>query len=169
MLWRDVVKEAEDRCSINLQEELETYLISLLIRYLDNPEMTQRIFAVAFMEALKRGAKERQVSLQNVGDECLLFAGLFPKAALPRQVTIKYFVDLGRTAYFSISNKNNDLYTALAFQFVVLMDVLQSIPNQTPLLPLEAYEQWQTLGSQRALEILKSYTQSKIAPFIYPK
>lgn len=159
VLWYDVVKNAEDRCSITLNEELEAYLISLLIRYTDKPEVAQQIFAKAFLNAIQQGEKQRILALQNVGDQCLLYAGLFPRQAEKRRVRITYFVDLGRAAYSNISNTANDLYWALSLQFVALMDVLQSIRQPPDLLPLEAYEQWSQLGSKRALSILQSYTR----------
>ncbi|HLB42139.1 MAG TPA: hypothetical protein VJN02_04685 [Gammaproteobacteria bacterium] len=160
VLWQDVVKHAENRCSITLRHELETYLISLLIRYTNQPEATRQIAATAFLNALQLSECERQVSLQRVGDQCLLFTGLFPRIAEKRHVKINYFVDLGRSAYAAISHTGNDLYASLALQFVVLMDVLQSIRPHSDLLPLEAYEQWNELGSQRALKMLKEYTRA---------
>lgn len=159
ILWHEVIKNAEDRCSITLNEELEAYLISLLIRYTDKPEVAQQIFAKAFLSALQQGVKQRALSLQTVGDQCLLYAGLFPRHAEKRTVKITYFVDLGRAAYSNISNTTNDLYWSLALQFVVLTDVLQSIRQPSDLLPLEAYEQWSQLGSKRAFNILQTYTR----------
>jgi len=158
-IWHEVIKTAEDRCSIALNAELETYLISLLIRYSNRPDLAQQIFAKAFMEALQLRERERNVALQHVGDQCLLYAGLYPQAAEKKHVKLHYFVDLGRVAYATISTTVNDVYWSLALQFIVVMDVLQSIRPHSDLLPLQAYEQWNELGSQRALKILQSYTR----------
>lgn len=158
-LWQEAIKQAENRCSIDLNEELETYLISLLMRYAKRPELVKQLFGQAFLEALQQRDPQRLTSLQHVGDQCLLFAGLFPDAAKKRHVKIAYFVDLGRSAYAAISATGHDLYWTLAFQFIALMDVLQSIRPDSTLLPLEAYERWTELGSQRALQMLKVYTQ----------
>ncbi|MBV9576255.1 MAG: hypothetical protein JO149_06495 [Gammaproteobacteria bacterium] len=159
VLWQDVVKQAENHCLIELDPNLETYLISLLMRYTTKPEMTQQIFATAFLEALQLQENQRKICLQKIGDECLLFAGLFPHAIEKRHVNIAYFVDIGRSAYLTVSNTAHDLYWSLALRFVVLMDVLQSIRQHTDLLPLEAYEQWNEVGSQRAFRILQSYSR----------
>ena len=159
MLWHEVVKTAEDRCSIALNADLESYLISLLMRYSNKPEVAQSIFAHDYLHALQQRDRLRGVSLQNVGDQCLLYAGLFPGQAEKRHVNITYFVDMGRAAYATISKTANDLYWILAVQFVALMDVLQSIPETPVLLPLEAYEQWEKLGSKRALQILQFYSK----------
>jgi len=158
VLWEEVIKFAENRCSIALKEDLETYLVSLLIRYTNKPEVAQQIFAKSFLEAMQLRHNQRTASLQDVGDGCLLFAGLFPQAADKKHVKISYFVDLGRSSYAAISGNANDLYYSLALQFVALMDVLQSIRENSHMMPLEAYEQWSEVGSQRALQVLQAYT-----------
>jgi len=160
ILWKDLIKSAENRCSITLSEHLESYLIALLHRYTNKPELVQQILAQAFLEAMQMRRNERQVSLQIVGDQCLLYAGLFPGAAQRKHVKVKYFVDLGRSAYANVSKKANDLFWSLAIEFVALMDVLQTMRDYSDLLPLEAYEQWEELGSKRALHILKTYSNA---------
>lgn len=159
-LWHEVVKDAENSCSVSLKGELEAYLIALLMRYTNKPEILKQVLATAFLRALELREMERNMSLQTVGDHCLLFAGLFPRLALSKNVKLRYFVDLGQSAYSAISKETNDLYSSLALQFVVLMDVLQSIRSDPNLEPLEAYEQWDEIGSQRALKILQSYTNA---------
>lgn len=164
VLWQEVIKNAEDRCSIALKDELEAYLISLMIRFTNKPEVVNKIIATAFLDALQARERERHLSLQQVGDQCLIFAGLFPKAAEKRLVKINYFVDLGRSSYAAISYKTNDLFGSLALQFVVLMDVLQCVRGCSDLLPLEAYEQWTQVGSQRALKMMQEYANQGIIP-----
>lgn len=170
IIWRDVIRHAEKRCSIVLDEELETYLISLLIRYTNKPEVTKQIIATAFLDALNvhslQQIAERNVSLQHVGDQCLLFAGLFPRIAEKKQVKLSYFVDIGRSAYAEVSTTAHDLFWSLAYQFVMLTDILQSIRPYSDLLPMEAYEQWNDIGSQRALRLLREYTESFPCRFI---
>lgn len=159
LLWQDTIKHAESRSAILLPDDLEFYLISLLIRYTSKPAFAEQVLATLFLEALQLRVQERNISMQHVGDACLLLAGLFPHIAAKRQVKIRYFVDLGRSAYGTISHTANDLYSGLSLQFVGLMDVLQAIPNEPTLLPLEAYEQWREVGSQYALQTLRLYTK----------
>lgn len=160
IMWQDIVRLASNRCSVNLEQELEAYLSTLLARYVNKPEVAKHILAEAFLKALNHKREQRTVALQIVGDECLLFAGLFPKAAVSKHVNISYFVDMGRSAYSAVSQATNDLYASLAVQFVVLMDVLQSIRVNDELLPFEAYEQWNEVGSQRAFKILQEYSNA---------
>lgn len=158
-LWQDVILQAEGRCDVRLTEELEVYLISLLSRYMDRPDIAHKVFATAFLESIQMQERQRAVSLQHVGDQCLLVAGLFPQLANRKQVKISYFVDLGRSAYATISHTANDLYWSLAYQFVAMMDVLQSIKKESDLLPLDAYNQWDELGSKRAWQVLHQYSK----------
>jgi hypothetical protein len=154
-LWRETIKEAEHHCAVSLKQELETYLASLLANYSKRPELAKQVFAFAMLQAQ---ASQDELALQQTGDQCLLFAGLFPKRLERKLVKVSYLVDMGRFAYITLSHRTDDLFSHLAGQFVTLMDVLQSIRAESTLLPLEAYEQWQELGSQRALRILQSYT-----------
>ncbi len=159
-LWHDVITQAQHRCDVSLDKELESYLILLLDRYTNKPELLKQIIATAFLDALQLKRQQREVSLQHVGDQCLLFTGLFPHMIEKRHVKMSYFVDLGRSAYASMFSGSNVIFNTLAVEFVLLMDVLQSVRQCSELLPLQAYEQWHELGSQRAYRILQSYTQA---------
>lgn len=156
ILWQEAVKQAEDRCQITLNEELESYLVSLLMRYSDQPDVAQEVFARTYLQAMQKEEAEQMAALQKVGDECLLFSGLFPGVAEKRLVSVKYFVELGQSAYSVLSNTANDLYARLAVRFVMLMDVLRFIRPSSDLMPLEAYQQWQDLGSKHAKMILQA-------------
>ena len=127
------------------------------MKYTNKPEFAKTIVAKLLLESMQKDAGHRELLLQNLGDQCLLFAGLFPKQASSHHVKISYFVGMGRSAYQAISHATNDVFNSLALQFVLIMDVLQSVPKHAELMPLEAYEQWTELGSQRAYRILKSY------------
>lgn len=162
-LWQGIIHEAESQCTIKLREEIESYLVFLLMRYMDKPELLKHIVATEFLNGLHETRNQQLNTFQAVGDKCLLFSGLFPHMAEKRLVKISYFVNMGQAAYATISKKSNDLYGMLASQFVPLMDVLQSIrgsKNFAELMPLEAYELWNDTGSQRAFRMLKIYTQS---------
>lgn len=162
-LWYDIIHDAESSCAVMLQEELESYLVFLLIRYTNKPEIVKQIIATEFLKSVKLEHNHRDVALQEVGDKCLLFSGLFPNMAAKRFVKIGYFVNIGQAAYETISKKQNDVYSLLSKKFVDLMDILQSVrgySEQHPdLLPLQAYELWNETGSQRALSVLKQYTK----------
>lgn len=167
-LWHDIIHEAEAACTIFLKEEIEAYLVFLLARYVNKPQIVKQIIAKEFMEGLKHSHHhhQRALAMQEVGDKCLIFSGLFPQIAEKRLVKISYFVNIGQASYESISHKSTDLYGMLARQFVPLMDVLQSIRRYTKdmpdLQPLQAYELWDEVGSTRAFQVLSQ--NSLVAP-----
>lgn len=158
-LWHEVINDAQQQCSIRLNLQLEHYLVSLLMRYSNQPDLAMRVFATSFLEAQQQRQQQRLQSLQMVGDECLIFAGLFPESAQHRHVKVSYFVDLGRSAYSAISHTANDIYWLLAIEFVALMDVLQAIRPTSDLLPLTAFEEWDELGSTHARKVLEYYSK----------
>ena len=155
--WQALVAEAEELSGVQLDEELESYLVFTLMRYLRRPEMTQRILALDFLEAFQQSHPQRSEALRDVGDQCLLFSGLFPRRAERRRVRVSYYVKLGRSAYQNLAdslNKTADLFARLAEEFIVAMDTLQAIrvlgQQTTGLLPAQAYELWQDTASRQA-------------------
>lgn len=162
-LWFDIIHEAETNCRTRLNEELEAYLVFLLSRYMTKPDVIKDIIASKFLDGLQLLPRAREKVMQEVGDECLIFSGLFPHIAAKRLVKVSYFIRLGQAAYDVISKKHNDVYHLLAREFVPLMDVLQSIRcysrQSVDLMPLEAYELWNESGSQRAFKVLSQYSQ----------
>src|SRR5205814_3904471 len=99
--------------------------------------------AVKFLEGMHCLPFQRGVALQQVGDQCLLISGLFPAIAEKRHLKIKYYIDLGQLAYEVISRKNNDIFSVLSKQFVMVMDVLQSFQTCTKeILPAELRQIW---------------------------
>lgn len=163
-LWHDIIHEAETQCDIKLKEELESYLVFLMIRYTSKSDIISKIVAADFLLGMGYQRTQRQQALQEVGDNCLIYSGLFPKMAEKRLVHISYFVKIGQSSYANISRNRGDLYEKLANQFVSLMDVLQALRQYSSkypdLLPLEAYELWSETGSQRSFNMLKKYTSS---------
>jgi len=160
-LWHDIIHDAMRMCDIHLHEDLASYLVFLMVRYTDRPDIAKSILALDFLSGLDANSRERQRALQEVGDKCLIFSGLFPTLAETKLVRASYFVNLGRSSYANIST-DNDIYEALAEKFVVMMDVLQSIRSYSDefpdLTPLQAFDLWNDTGSKRALSVLKKHT-----------
>ena len=152
--WQALVLEAEQACEINLDTELESYLVFLLMRFLRHQDIADSILALEFLHSLDKHGQVRYNKLRDLGDKCLLFSGLFPERALRRHVKISYFIALGQTAYDNLAAlappRERDLFTSLAQQFLTLMEVLQGMRafyQQQPVPVLSAVELWQDTGS----------------------
>jgi hypothetical protein len=165
--WVALVQDARQLSSVTLSEDLESYLVFLLMRFTKNSDITQDILALDFLNNINKLNKESEQALREVGDKCLLFSGLFPRRARRRRVHISYYVKLGQSAYSSLSefhhNQLSQLFAKLGNQFVGLMDVLQTIrsldKNYQVLDLLEAYELWSETKSAQALKILRAHRQ----------
>lgn len=125
-LWHQAVLDAQTECHVALKTDLEAYLVMLLMRHVNNRELAKGIMATKLLKGMQYPTRQRAVTLQNVGDQCLLITGLFPAVAEKRHVNLRYFIDLGQISYQVISRQNNDIFSLLSDQFVLLMDVLQS-------------------------------------------
>jgi hypothetical protein len=153
-LWQTLVAEAEDTVSIHLNEELESYLVFLLMRFVKDPEILKSVLATDFLTSLKKLRHEPE-ELRAVGDKCLLFSGFFPGRAKHCRVRVSYFVKLGQSAYGSLSllpaSSQAALFAKLRLHFVCLMDILHTIRDNKHddnfLDLLQAEELWQDTHS----------------------
>jgi hypothetical protein len=172
--WHDLVKEAEAFNGVSLDEELESYLVFLLMRYTGKPELAVKVMALDYLQGAQAAGSERREKMRDVGDQCLLYSGLFPKRAEKRRVRVSYYVDLGRTAYQTVAEAAQSamaqMFTHLAESFVSLMDTLQAMrtmhSHDQQLDPIRAFELWQETGSHRARTILAQNSQA--IPLVIP-
>ncbi|MEJ2439367.1 MAG: hypothetical protein P8047_02325 [Gammaproteobacteria bacterium] len=172
--WHELVKEAEAFNGVSLDEELESYLVFLLIRYTGKPELATKVMALDYLQGAQTMGSERREKMRDVGDQCLLYSGLFPKRAEKRRVRVSYYVDLGRTAYQNVAEAAQaamaEMFANLAESFISLMDTLQAMRSmhqqQDELDPIHAFELWQETGSQRARSVLEKSTRA--TPLVIP-
>ncbi|MBT4963039.1 MAG: hypothetical protein HOI53_00965 [Francisellaceae bacterium] len=169
--WQTLVKEANISCHKQLNEDLESYLVFLLMRFANEPSIVKKIIALDFLKAGNKNGKQRDLLQRDIGDNCLIFSGLFPGQARRRRVNISYFVRIGRTAYDSLAetaHMGNLLFRQLSDNFVLLMDILHCIrelDGYTQSLDLiEAEELWSDTGSLHAREILNKHCNASIFP-----
>ncbi len=170
--WHALVKEARRASAVSLSEELETYLIFLLMRFTNHPEMASSILALDFLQNIQNIKTENQHIIREVGDKCLLYSGLFPGRAKRQRVQISYYVELGRRSYFALSssrkNALSQLFANLSDHFVGLMDVLHSMrhldSSAYALDLLEAEDLWHATQSEHALKVLKNATKGFMVP-----
>jgi hypothetical protein len=177
--WYQLISEARKVGLIELEEDAESYLVFLLMRFMNNPEIARSILSTEYLEGLSSHLQLRQTLLQNVGDKCLVMAGLFPARARKKRVKISYFVRLGQSAYTVVSQISpkkgtSVLYNTLSHEFVPMMDVLQTTRELdekkfSQLNPLEAYDLWSDTHSAHALKILEQYANTPLITHLNTK
>jgi hypothetical protein len=165
--WQALVSEAAASCECRLDETIESYLVFLLMRFTARPELANRVLALEYLQGVTASGTLQVEKLRDVGDQCLLYSGLYPRQAERRLVRVSYFVGLGRAAYGQLAERlrhaTADMYAGLAEAFVVMMDVLQAMRafgTGSPTTPLEALELWKDTRSERALKILQAATEA---------
>ena len=160
--WQELVRTAAADCQQTLEEDLESYLVFLLMRFCAKPQIASAVLALEYLQGLMRSGRLHEEQLRDVGDQCLLYSGLFPLRARRRLVRMHYYVDLGRSAYQHLAERAQatwaDTYDRLAADFVALRDVLQAMreldaPGELDALAL--HELWGECGSRRAGQALR--------------
>ena len=124
----DIIMEAEQRALVNLEHELEAYLVHTFARYMERPNIAEEPVALQLMESMQKTGELRRQHLERVAEECLLIDGLGLKKS--RWPTLGYYADMGQLAleYRAWSDRPPDLfYERVAQQFPVLSRVLHTI------------------------------------------
>jgi hypothetical protein len=169
--WHTLVNEAECMCGNYLAEDIENYLVWLLLRYTDHGDALSKSLASQYLQS-HTSRSMQQENLRDVGDICLILAGLFPERAVKLLVPITYFIELGRRAYNDLSvllqsTHSQDalaqLYLELQQNFVELIETLHCMRelagDDYELSLLQAEELWQYARSQHAMKIIRKHTK----------
>ena len=130
-LWHTLLREAEGRSHIALDETQESYLVFVLLRHQNDPDLLARVQALEWLRAQESLGRTRTDALRDVGDRCLLIAGLYPALAQRRRVSVDYFTTLGRGAYRDVAeacrNAYAELFAQLAAHYEALVQVLRGL------------------------------------------
>lgn len=169
--WHALISEAEAASPHRLDETQQSYLVFTLMRFCERPRFVERVMALDYLGALVADSRAQCDQLRDVGDQCLLFSGLFPEVAERRMVRVSYFVNLGRSAYDQLSLRvgfqGERLYTHLARSFVAIMEVLHAVralSGEPPLTLAQAADLWADTGSRSALRRLSDQGLLPLAP-----
>lgn len=130
-LWHELVREAGSNGAAPLDSDTESYLVFLLMRHLRDAGLAGHVFALDYLQALNASRTPRQQQLRDVGDRCLLIAGLYPQQAQRRLVGLDYFLSLGSQAYADLAAAARtawaEFYRNLAARFARLVRVLVEV------------------------------------------
>lgn len=129
--WHALVNEAQASTGLILNENTESYLVFLLMRFSQTTRLMESIVAVDFLHSMHTTGKRQIELLREVGDKSLLLCGLFPGMAKKHHVGINYFADMGQAAYLTVGelliHEQDDLYFQLSNQFIQLQTILQTM------------------------------------------
>jgi hypothetical protein len=154
--WHSLVRQAEEAYGYQLNEAMESYLVFTLMRFMKDQDLATQALALDYLRSHGLPKSMRLEQLRDIGDQCLLLSGLYPKRAEKRLVRVSYYVNMGRSAYHHLSEgaqqATAELYQQLAETFVMLMDLLQTIRqfSSPALQPIQSFELWSDTGSINA-------------------
>lgn len=128
-LWHELVVEGAQRARRALGEDVESYMVFALMRHAGDAWLGARTLALDWLRAQE--PPRRPDALRDVGDRCLLIAGLFPRLAERRRVNTRYYIELGRGAYAGAAERaprcERSLFAELALAFFSMVEVLSAI------------------------------------------
>lgn len=132
--WYTLVNEAEMQCHYRMNEDIESYLVYLLMRFCSRAEWATGVVGLDFLKALQLQGARSATLLKEVGDKSLLLCGLFPEVVKKRHVSIHYFIDLGQGAYWQVGNLETEKTGALFYTLCREFERLKNVLNATRLL-----------------------------------
>ncbi len=132
--WHALVNEAQAATRLVLNENTESYLVFLLMRFTQGTKLIESVVALDFLQSIHKSRPQQVELLREVGDKSLLFCGLFPGIAEKRHVSLSYFSDMGQAAYLSVGELHEPetaaLYFQLSAQFISLQQILQAMRGE---------------------------------------
>ena len=135
--WMDYVKASyevilygESKAGINLEHEIEAFVVHTFARYMENPNIPTDAIAIQLMTSLNETGEIRKQHLQKVAEECILIDGLHLNSR--KWPSKNYFVEMGKVAlgYRAYAQRPPELfYEAIANNMDNISRVLHRIKN----------------------------------------
>ena len=177
--FRDSVDVAMDSQGVRVDPHAAHYVVNLLTLFSRSEDLYENdgesygIKPLALMLADAAEASsvtERNFSLQRIGDVALFIAGFFADCLAHRSVDLDYYINMGGTAYESLSIEIRGttrgralaaVYEELAHKFQTIVDVLNEVRDSarqsSDIDLLRTYEVWVRTGSKRAAALLRQH------------
>jgi len=175
--FRESIDAAIDNQGVNVDPHAAHYVVNLLTLFSRSEDLYEDhgdsygIKPLALMMADAADAPtvaDRNDSLQRIGDVALFISGFFADSLAHRLVDLDYYINMGGSAYDSLSEEIRGtfrgralagVYKELARKFQIVVDVLNEVRDgavqSSDIDLLRTYEVWLRTGSKRAADLLK--------------
>ena len=158
-VWHALMTKSQLVSKIQLPHPIEVYISDLVIRTMQ----ARSIQAEQAVESLLFDSEQND--LHQIGDECLVLAGLMPERAIQEEIPVSYFVNVAYRAYSQLGDDSGErIYAALAENLIDCIDVLHTLRELevggSCIDPLNAFELWEETGSQHAWQCLARLTNA---------
>lgn len=185
--FRETVDAAIEHQGVRVDPHASCYVVNLLTLFSRSEELYEdhgdeygiKPLALMMVDAADAPTlADRTDSLQRIGDVSLFIAGFFADSLAHKLVDIDYYINMGGTAYDSLSEEIRGtfrgralagVYKELARKFQIVVDVLNEVRDgvgdSSDVNLLRTYEVWLKTGSRRAAALLK---QNGVVPLTQP-
>lgn len=132
-LWVDVINDAEAKTHWKISDESKQQLISTLIEHTHMDGIGGQIDSVIaprMCVASQETGECRNELYRQIGNQCLLSTGLFPKRYHRRHVSPTYYLLSGKSAYDTLASKKafHGTFESPAREFLGLARILHAAP-----------------------------------------
>lgn len=124
----EVIFATEVKTKVNLDHEIEAYLVHTFAKYMENPNIATEPIAIKMLTTLNETGQLRKSHFQEIAEECLLIDGL--KLNNRRWPSKNYYKDMGVLALESraYSERPPELfYERIANQFDKMSYLLNNL------------------------------------------
>ena len=130
----EVIIETESRTNVNLEHEIEAFVVHTFAKYMEQPNIPTDAIALKMLKTVSEIGDQRKQHFQQIAEECLLIDSF--KLNSRRWPTNHYFKDMGILAleHRAYSERPPELmYERIANEFEKMSYILTNI--RTPLGP----------------------------------
>ncbi|WP_186645743.1 hypothetical protein [Fluviispira vulneris] len=141
--FHEKVVEAQERQRLRLTENVEFYIVNLLCEQvrMNESEDSENCLVLILKKALESSHVEKIALYKKLADTALYFSGFFQEYFNRKSFDIKYYVNMGESAYGELSHllkgKNtyqetmSQIYQEMSKSFTKAVEILLDISEQT--------------------------------------
>ena len=175
--FKNSLADSMTRQGLDARDHTTYYIVNLLTLFARSDALFEttengtelRPLALILADAAESAhSADRQYALQRVGDISLFMAGFFGDALACKLVGLDYYVNMGGSAYGTLSEQVrgslrgqvfSSVFAELSAKFQDFVDVLADVRNEASSHQdvdiLRLYEMWLQTGSKRAAGLLR--------------
>ena len=101
-MWTTLIREAQHKANLPLEPLVEFYLVSTLDDYVSRPDAFNQSIVLGYLEA-SEPPDSSYLRMQELGDVCLLMAGLYNDNVRYRGLATGMYDEVGQSAYHHVS------------------------------------------------------------------
>lgn len=126
----EVILLGESKANINLEHEVEAFVVHTFARYMEKPNIPTDIIAIKMMKTMEESSQTKKDHLQEIAEECILINGFELNSS--RWPTKNYYRDMGKLALEHrawVQRPPELFYEKLAYHFDDISSILHTVKS----------------------------------------